>query len=565
MPKFAGLATVNNPGYLSALDKKKLNQVHYDIVTDGGADPTGGIDATAIIQAANDQFVSTGGIVYFPPGTYLVSGTINGTKEITWRGANSQTSVIKTSSATLDVFNITQSGTRFESLRVQGLAAGTRTAGYAINIASGANNCVLDYVDIIDMWSGVHVTGQSTHLLNMNIRNTGANASNGQLVLIDAFTDNYITALTSDNASNPTGFGGIRVTNLSSLVLTDCNIIHSGNALDLIPSGSNTTPSVLCTNCFFDNSTIGCNIASASGTVSRCLFTNCWFSSCATAGVVLNNATAVNISFDNCQFFGNPFGIQAVAATDWAVRNSAFAGNSTAAVRTTAAAAHTFAVEGCDFSAVGGFGNNALNIDVLAGTYKRYSVVGNRGLDTGTTSGWSDLGAVGASDQKNTSPNLGGLLGGGEGATISAAVTSVNTTEFLLLAYRIPANSVKIGDTFRIKMFGLSNGAGTLIFKIKAGANGTIADNQACINVATAAQVANQRASIDGMLVVRSIGAGGTVVAEFVGMANAINISPTVAASATAAVVTTAAWFIDLTVTVSASTFTALTAYIGPA
>jgi hypothetical protein len=101
-----------------------------------------------------------------------------------------------------------------------------------------------------------------------------------------------------------------------------------------------------------------------------------------------------------------------------------------------------------------------------------------------------------------------------------------------------------------------------LIFRVRVGANGTTADNQAWINTTSAAQVANARAGFDGLLYVRAIGASGLVCAEAQAHAGALGLGTLVAAPTTAAVVTTANWFINVSATCSVGTYTILAATI---
>jgi hypothetical protein len=147
-------------------------------------------------------------------------------------------------------------------------------------------------------------------------------------------------------------------------------------------------------------------------------------------------------------------------------------------------------------------------------------------------------------------------------ATIPAQVATSGVTETLILKAAIQANAVKVGDTFEVTCLGISSSTGTLIFKIRAGANGTIADNLAWTSITSAAQVANQRSGFSALLVVRSIGSGGTVECEGLGFAQAALLPSVVAAVATAAVVTTSTWYIDITCTCSVGTWTAQQAVV---
>lgn len=147
-------------------------------------------------------------------------------------------------------------------------------------------------------------------------------------------------------------------------------------------------------------------------------------------------------------------------------------------------------------------------------------------------------------------------------ATLSAPVATVGAAENVLLTGTVKANSVKVGEVYRVKILGISSSTGTLIFRVRTGPAGAITDNQAWISITSAAQVANQRAGFEGLITVRSIGAGGTIQCEALGFAQAALLPTVVAAVTTAAVDTTADWLIDLDVTCSLGTFTAQQASI---
>ncbi|MDP1614327.1 MAG: hypothetical protein Q8L68_00870 [Methylococcales bacterium] len=140
--------------------------------------------------------------------------------------------------------------------------------------------------------------------------------------------------------------------------------------------------------------------------------------------------------------------------------------------------------------------------------------------------------------------------------SLPAAVATSGTGETLLFKLDVPANLVAIGHTFWVTVFGVSSSTGTLIFRVRVGANGTIADNQAWISATSVAQVANAWASVNGLLVVRSIGTG-TVQGTGGALAGAVVLPQLIGAAATAAVATSAIWYIDVCCTCSVGTFTA--------
>jgi len=143
--------------------------------------------------------------------------------------------------------------------------------------------------------------------------------------------------------------------------------------------------------------------------------------------------------------------------------------------------------------------------------------------------------------------------------TMPAAVATSGTGETLLYKCAIAANSVATGDTFRVRVVGNSSFTGTLIFRVRAGANGTTSDNQAWISTTSAAQVANAWAGFEALVTVRS---ATSVQAAGVATAGAVVLPQLIGAPATAAIASTATWYIDIDATCSSGTFTAQVAAI---
>ena len=154
------------------------------------------------------------------------------------------------------------------------------------------------------------------------------------------------------------------------------------------------------------------------------------------------------------------------------------------------------------------------------------------------------------------------IFGMNTSANLNSAVATSGTTETLLHKATIAANSVAVGNTWRCKLNGISSSTGTLIFRVRIGALGTIGDNQAWISTTSAAQVANNWACMDVLLTIRTIGNPGSAQASGVATATAVVLPQLAGAAATAAVITTGVFYIDLDVTCSVGTFTAHNAII---
>lgn len=578
------IATASLKGLMSTVHFKKVEGIWKDIVADFGADPTGGVDATSIIQTAVDSFGAGGGCLYFPAGTFLISGTITVTKPVIIIGAGRSISVISTNHATLTMFvaSTGSQGMGFEQMRLASTSEPLRTGGHAFDMGA-ISNVYMQQCDILFQFSSVHSGGALQFLDDLNIREFGDNADNGQAILVDGFGDRYVRRITTDGApGDRTGVAGIRVRECSSLVISDCNIINAGNALDVVPNAGigHQVASILAMNTFFDSSTIGVNIipATANDTAQRFRFTNCWFGSNTTANFRIGNGTIPNaniasIDIIGCDFFSAggtpvPFGLDVQGATDWSVRASRFGGHTTNAIRVgvgAGSADHRFSITDNLIGNCLGGGANAQGITIGAGTFGNIQIIDNRGFETNTTPGLVINGTVGATGQINVANNMGCLAGplsalasGGGSLLASAgrgAVTS-GAAETFLATFRIPANSVQVGDILQLTAILQSSSTGTLAPRIRCGAGGTIADVLVNVTGTSAAGTANSFITLNAYIYIIALGPTGTVYAAIQGTSTAAAFNNAVAAEAPGNVVTTGAWFITFSALASVGTYT---------
>ena len=139
-------------------------------VTNYGAAGNGSTDDTAAITAAIAALPSTGGVLYFPPGTYLTSGghTIDvtcmvvgagggGGETLNYQGGNQtvgHVSQIKCNSSTADLFTVTATGVQFHDLSI--INTTTATAGSAIKTgATGGDHAVYSGLTFRDFWNQI--------------------------------------------------------------------------------------------------------------------------------------------------------------------------------------------------------------------------------------------------------------------------------------------------------------------------------------------------------------------------------------------------------------------------
>jgi hypothetical protein len=374
------------------------------------------------------------------------------------------------------------------------ILAGDRAqaGGFAVDFGD-IPNTYMQQCDILFHKSGIRSGGALQFVDDVNIRemnnvnNSTGEADSSECILVDGAGDRYLRRVTTDNGDDWVWMAGIRVNQCSSCVISDSNIINMNWALDVRANGGLNTAiaSVMAVNTFFDSSSIGCRLrtATANDTAQRIRFVQCWFSTMTKIqpttgghpaggfGCSMESANANSIDFIGCDFFQNTVGIEAIAASDWAVRSSRIAGNSTAGIRTTAGATHRFTIADNFIGNGAGFGANGVGINIQAGAYDRYQILDNRGLDTNTTPGIIDNGTVTYVHYKNVNNNLGaGLLSGVQNTRSAVAIAAV--AETALHSIRVAANTLHAGTSFRVYAGGLlsnTTAASTSIIRVRIG------------------------------------------------------------------------------------------------
>ena len=272
IPKFeqVGVTTVNRP------IAEKLAEIVS--VKDFGAVGDGTTDDTAAIQAAIDTFTvgTKGGSIYFPNGTYLVSGiTITapagannslGEDGISLEG---QCAVIKGSAACTKVISINSpndatyvNGIRIKGLQIDMSLMGNLATNYGLYIKNCYNSSFQDIVIIGSpaLSSSIYVD-QRAYTLNFISVYCSRVKLQGNILATDAITTVNFYGLTASQVvidkSWGIGFYGCVVQNTTSLfVLSNCFSITiiggdyegvSGTYLDLSnpgPSGINGITSI---------------------------------------------------------------------------------------------------------------------------------------------------------------------------------------------------------------------------------------------------------------------------------------------------------------------------------
>ncbi len=567
-------ATASLKGLMSAADKAKLdsvsvisNKLRYTVTDNGMSTSNSGATNLAAWNALM-AVIPDNSEVYFPPGPYAFQFSdtmqIPSGKHLLIHGAHNQKSIIQTTSATAHIFQVNDWYNEFRGLKFT--SSVTRTAGAAIYSGSNVQINVMD-CDFAGMWDGIVYSGGNQAGNLALVSNCGFTSTLNRGIVLDGKDANTIIEKVIMDGPLGQQQVGLELLQCGSVLVSNCDLIRSVNNLRFngpaYPAG---VFSAYFVNTFFDTAAGSSVLFTGTGAAQRVKFTNCWFSGSVTGCDFNSTASTLPtaIDFIGCDIFGNSQrGIYARGVQDFAITNCKIAGNTTAGVELTASAGSVTKVNltSNTIGPTAGFGANGYGVLINAGTYGGYSIK-NNDVRGNTTQNIADNGTVATSDLKVINDNVGHIITGSIG-NLAATAASGGTSNTALLTVRVPPNAAQAGQVFRFKLFGISSSLGTLIFRVHAGSTGAVTtDGQVWQSITSAAQAANQRAGIDGLLTVRTAGTSGSVQCEALGYAQAALLPSVVAAVTTPAVNTVTPWFITLAVTCSSGVFTAQQAVV---
>jgi Pectate lyase superfamily protein len=310
-----------------------------------GAKGDGTTDDTAAIQAAINTAATTGGTVYLPPGTYLVSSplTVSGTG-VNIVGSNQAATKFKIAAgfSGAAVLLITGNVCAVQNLSITGISTtyssnpacdgirisnAVRTVvrdvqtqyvnGWGVNVLpSGSGFCLFTVLDNVHTYQGnqgIHVlavTGSGfnagAYLVNCNTEQTAG----GDGLLIEDAHDVTVVNLEGWNLSSSTG-NTVHIKGASAAVyLTNFDLggltgsTPQPNAVVLIESGTNGTPSgVTLSSGIIEAGTPGLSITAGSKVVvmGTQFFTN------ANYGVQVSGSASPDVLISHCTFNSNGY------------------------------------------------------------------------------------------------------------------------------------------------------------------------------------------------------------------------------------------------------------------
>lgn len=501
--------------------------------------------------------------IYFPASTsaYQFSDAINiPAKPFRFLGGGQTKSIIATNHATNNIFMVGATGTDFVGLRFGTTV--TRTNGSAIQSGNFSRvnvyNCYFDAQHVAVEYSGGALSGIDSFVDDCYFFETSAYG----IRIMGPDSTVRVTNCSGTCTSGVTN-AYVELNESASFIMDDCRWKNAASNFRIDPdNGTLSVRNVAVSNTIFESSTAAAvkTFGAVAGvTIIGVKFQNCAFrTSSAGIEVTANSATVKpsGLQFVNCDFMGNTdVGLRVTGGQDISVSNCLVSGNGASGIRIAASAGDVtkFNISNCMIGPAGGLGGNVTGIEIEAGNYGSYTVSNNSVI--GNTVNIFDLGTVATTDLKKVTNNSGHLLQG-QIASNRGAVT-VGTAETLLMAARVPADAVIAGQTFRFSVYGQTSAAGTLIFRVRAGAAGTVADTVIDLQDTTVAQAANSWQKYEGIIRVVSIGGFGTVGGTGWVTAGTFVTGKGAVAEALATVVTTAPWFIDISCAcATAGTFT---------
>jgi len=399
-----GIATLDGASHLTATQvppilpgnfavkgpKPWIDVVGYGAVGNGIADDTGAINS------AIAALPSTGGIIYFPPGTYLVSAQIPITiSNVKLMGAGIGTSVIQQSSTTADTFSF-GSGTSYLSVSDLSIwSSVVNTAGAAIKLNT-VSLVALRQVEIEGSFIGVNAIS-STFVVMDSVTVKNPEVTTGTGIIINGgnnhFLDKALVYTTGTQCLN-----GLQILATDSCWVDNSHFLSTGVGILINPPNAtvvqrvtvNNTAVASCTN---DGVFIN---PAAGGTVQGVRFSALRSSLNSGNGVNFGTTgTITSAQLHGCQVLDNALSginLQATTSTYSLFDGCYIGGNSTSSSGTlsgikVAANVNSFDIRTCRIGkSPTSAATQKYGIEIAAGTSNNYAIIGNDLNDNVTAS-----------------------------------------------------------------------------------------------------------------------------------------------------------------------------------
>lgn len=528
-----------------------------DLVTNGGlveglsnvidVTQTGPYVVNAVLPgntaANNNTFIAailtaapTGSTIFFPGGTYSFASKITvPAKVFTFAGQGSNltggyTLLNWSSNVGDNLIQLTGGNwyTQFYNLTMTVTASQTAGAAIAIgdNVSCNINDCTFagqgatTFFNVLD-FTGTS-SGENTVISNVTISkftNIGINISG-------ALTSPVLFAVVISGqwgTSTQCAAAGVQIQNAGAVLIDDCDVIGCVNNLLINPTTSIVVASVYVMNTYFDNSLGSCIKITGLGASVRCRFIACSFTT-SNAGTAFSaveitttvTAGAQGIDFENCSILntfgttGTTNGFLITGAADFSIiacRIAAWTNGINITPFNSNGKTQPM-IEDNTIGPTGGYGANSVGILLNAGAVQYGAIMIQNNQLQGNTTPMTDSSTIATSTQKIISGN-GGLVSG-TSKTVANVATVTTTVETIVLQLPIPANSLTVGQIFRVTLAYHPLATSIITARARVGTAGTTGDTAVQTLSATPLTQATMRFA-SALLVVTAVGASATV------------------------------------------------------
>jgi hypothetical protein len=301
-------------------------------VTTYGATGDGVTDDTTAIQTALAAIPSTGGLLYFPAGTYKYTGaTLTLNRQITVLGdgggvrlldagppllhtyATASITTIDFNSSTGTLFTVTADGCAFKSLGLRNTSVTQPTAGAGILVSSHGDRTLYENLSVDGFYIDIDVQAGSAQVWNncfisapvlygLKLRN----------ILVPDGGDHSISNCYVYNGRSYPAVSGIRIESGGGVKIVNTKIVYAStpawvNCIDLAVADSITTVDLLVCNCSLEGYS-GAGIKGRTGTSSKwfnILITGNQFNPVSSTGCAIDMSPTTAGDFDGVMITGN--------------------------------------------------------------------------------------------------------------------------------------------------------------------------------------------------------------------------------------------------------------------
>ncbi len=287
--------------------------------------------------------------------------------------------ILQTTSATADVLPVTNSNVTITNLGFNSTV--TRTAGAYIK-TTGVGIFTLSNFYMVNGFNGLDLGATIARVSDGDIRDI---AAAGTRVIVNGGTDQYFDRIIGDNTAG-NALAGFDIQATGAVWITNSDMIHSGNGLNIAPTGTNVVSWAFISNSAFDTgSGTGINISPTDTAAVQGVFCHqCWTSS-NVIGIAINKA--VGATADGIEFVGHRAiansqrGVLAIAGNNISFIGGIISGNSSGSSGTYDGMIFSnvtgLKVEGVTSGVAANNGNSQKINLVIADATDHYTITGN--------------------------------------------------------------------------------------------------------------------------------------------------------------------------------------------